>query len=164
MLIHCAVVCSQVCQCTVNSSTLRAPRTDEWGRRSSAPISCSLGYVTGVLSYTLQLLKHGHQQFSSRLHPRLSSDNRYFLLTGLVCVCFWVCLDLFQSLKVFSEGVLSQMCSCPGFVFTPQLMPCDGRLTTAAHKQSSWTCPSHLPMFTCTYRRSGRPSPLANDL
>ncbi len=32
----CVFVCSQVCQCTVNSSTRRAPGTDEWGQRSAA--------------------------------------------------------------------------------------------------------------------------------
>lgn len=106
MWIHCAVVCSQVCRCTVNSSTLRAPKTDEWGQRSTVPISCSLGYVTQVLFYTLRLLRTWTWRVQLSTSPMslfmLSSDNQYFLLAGLVCVCVLLsvwnpCMDWISS-------------------------------------------------------------------
>lgn len=183
MWIHCAVVCSQVCRCTVNSSTLRAPKTDEWGQRSTVPISCSLGYVTQVLFYTLRLLRTWTWRVQLSTSPMslfmLSSDNQYFLLAGLVCVCVFECvkslhgLDLFQSLKVFPKA-FCPICAVVQASFSPrnwchvtdssrQLLH-EHTNTRQQQTPSSWTCPSYLSVFTCTYRRSQRPSPLANDL
>lgn len=185
------LLCSQVCQCTVNSLTLRAPGTDEWSQRSAAPISCSLGSLYIQRSRDLRPPLHLRKTRTLRVHlftlNMLSSDNQYqpYVCLFWVCDCTWntlLWLDLFHSLKAPWLS-LPLMCSCPGFIFTPHLMPCEGRtdwrLATAATRahgakrsnsrpSSSRERPSRLSMFTCTDRRvkilsKELSAPLAND-
>ncbi len=162
VLIHCVVVCSQVCQCTVNSSTRRAPGTDEWGQRSAALWD----------HYILRSRDPRPPQNTDIKGSPLHSQKSLFPSHPALCVfleCVWLYVKSFALI-----GSRCLICAVVQASFSPHIWchvkSVDWRLATAAkHAASAEHESTRAPMFTCTDRRvrllgKELSAPLANDL